>query len=136
MPKAYLEAVRQPDQSVNPLFAFLGLAVDVFEPDRAVLRLDCRPELIQGARLVAGGILAALLDESMAHAVLAGNGPGQKTTTVDLSVSYLRPVRADDCLVCEAVVRKRGNRVIFVEACARVAAKEVARATASFLVFD
>ena len=134
MPKQYLEAIKHPEQSVNPLFSFLGLEVEAFEPDRAVLRLAGRPELVQGAGLVAGGILAALLDETMAHAVLAGNQPGQRTTTVDMSVSYLRPVQAGDALVCEAKVRKRGNRVIFVEACARVAAKEVARATASFLL--
>ena len=66
--------------------------------------------------------------------MLGGNQPGQKTTTVDLSVSYLRPVHVGEILVCEAETRKRGNRVLFVEACARVAAKEVARATASFLL--
>ncbi|BDQ34116.1 PaaI family thioesterase [Pseudodesulfovibrio portus] len=135
MPRQYLEAVKHPEQSVNPLFAFLGLEVETFEPDRAVLRLVCRPELVQGAGLVAGGVLATLLDETMAHAVLAGNQPGQKTTTVDMSVSYLRPVNPCDVLVCEAEVIKRGGRVLFVEACARVAAKEVARATASFLLF-
>lgn len=134
MPKQYLDAVTRPDQSVNPLFAFLGLEVDTLSPDRAVLRLQCRPELVQGAGMVAGGVLATLLDETMAHAVLAGNRPGERTTTVDISVSYLRPVKADDVLVCEAVVRKRGGRVLFVEACARVAAKDVARATASFLL--
>ena len=134
MPKQYLEAVKRPDQSVNPLFAFLGLEVITLDPDRAVLRLPCRPELIQGAGMVAGGVLATLLDETMAHAVLAGNRPGERTTTIDMSVSYLRPVNVGDTLECEAEVKKRGGRVIFVEACARVASKEVARATASFLL--
>ncbi|MBG0790363.1 MAG: PaaI family thioesterase [Desulfovibrionaceae bacterium] len=134
MPKQYLEALARPEQSVNPLFNFLGIRVDALEPDRAVLRLPCRPELIQGGGMVAGGVLATLLDETMAHAVLAGNRPGERTTTVGLSVSYLRPANADDTLVCEARVQKRGGRVIFVEACARAAGREVARATASFLL--
>ncbi len=136
MPHDYLEAVKLPEQSVNPLFAFLGLEVDTFEPDRAVLRLPCRKDLVQGAGLVAGGVLAVLLDETMAHAVLAGNRPGQRTTTVDLSVSYLRPVNVCDVLVCEAEVIKRGGRVLFVQASAAVADKEVARATATFLLLD
>jgi len=136
MPEQYLEAVKDPEQSVNPLFAFLGLRVEAFEPGRAVLRLECGPELVQGAGLVAGGVLATLLDETMAHAALAGNRPGQQITTIDMSVSYLRPVNAGDVLVCEATVIQRGSRVLFVEACARAAAKEVARATASFLLLD
>jgi len=134
MPKAYLEAVRQQDQTVNHLFAFLGLQAEAFEPDRAVLRLPFRPELTQGAGMVAGGILTTLLDETMAHAVLAGNQPGQQTTTVDLSVSFLRAVKPGSDLVCEARVVKRGSRVLFVEASASSDNREVARATASFLL--
>jgi uncharacterized protein (TIGR00369 family) len=134
MPQAYLDAVRQPGQTVNNLFAFLGIAVDTLEPDRAVLRLPFRPELTQGAGMVAGGVLATLLDETMAHAVLGGNGPGQRTTTVNLSVSYLRAARPGSDLTCEARVVKRGGRVLFVEATASSDNREVARATASFLL--
>ncbi|XXJ21484.1 PaaI family thioesterase [Desulfovibrio caledoniensis] len=134
MPQSYLDAVRQPGQTVNNLFTFLGIVVDAIEPDRAVLRLPFRPELTQGAGMVAGGVLATLLDETMAHAVLGGNEPGQRTTTVDLSVSYLRAVRPGSGLTCEARVIKRGGRVLFVEATASSDDREVARATASFLL--
>jgi uncharacterized protein (TIGR00369 family) len=134
MPQSYLDAVRQPGQTVNNLFAFLGINVDAIEPDRAVLRLPFRPELTQGAGMVAGGVLATLLDETMAHAVLGGNEPGQRTTTVGLSVSYLRAVKPGSDLTCEARVIKRGGRVLFVEATASSDDREVARATASFLL--
>lgn len=133
MPKEYLEAVSQPDQTVNPLFAFLGMEVESIEPDTATLRLPFKKELIQGAGLVAGGILATLLDETMAHAVLGGNAPGQRTTTVEMSVSYLRPVANGDDLICSAKVVKRGRRVIFVEAEIRAGNRECARATGTFL---
>jgi uncharacterized protein (TIGR00369 family) len=134
MPRSYLDAVRQPGQTVNNLFTFLGIVVDAIEPDRAVLRLPFRPELTQGAGMVAGGVLATLLDETMAHAVLGGNEPDQRTTTVDLSVSYLRAVKPGSDLTCEARVIKRGGRVLFVEATASSDDREVARATASFLL--
>ncbi|EGB15344.1 thioesterase superfamily protein [Pseudodesulfovibrio mercurii] len=134
MPQAYLDEIRRPDQTVNNLFAFLGIVVDSIEPDRAVLRLPFRPELTQGARMVAGGVLATLLDETMAHAVLGGNRPGERTTTVDLSVSYLRAVKPGSDLTCEARVVKRGGRVLFVEAAVSSDDREVARATASFLL--
>ena len=134
MPQNYLDAVSRQGQTVNNLFAFLGVEVDRIEPDRAVLRLPFRPELTQGAGVVAGGILATLLDETMAHAVLGGNQPGQRTTTVDLNVSYLRAVKPGSDLTCEARVVKRGGRVLFVEASVSSDGREVARATASFLL--
>jgi len=133
MPHAYLEQVRQKNQTINPLLAFLGIEVDEIEADRAILRLAAKPELLQGAGVVAGGILATLLDETMAHAVLGGNPQGKRTATVDMSVSYLRPVHPNTDLVCEARVVKRGNRVIFAEGSALAEGHEVARATASFL---
>jgi uncharacterized protein (TIGR00369 family) len=134
MPKEYLEKVRQAGQTVNPLFAFLGVEAEEIAPDRAVLRLRVKPELIQGAGMAAGGVLATLLDEAMAHAVLAGNRPGGLTTTVDMNVSYLRPVNRGATLVCEARVTKRGSRVVFAEGVLRSDGFEAARSTATFLL--
>lgn len=134
MPQEYLKKVHAPDQAVNPLFAFLGVEVVEITSDRAVLCLSIKPELVQGAGFAAGGILAALLDETMAHAVLGGNPPGQLTSTVDMNVSFLRPVNKHAELVCEARVTKRGKRIVFTEAVVRSGGHEVARATASFLM--
>ncbi|ADU61178.1 MAG: PaaI family thioesterase [Pseudodesulfovibrio sp.] len=144
MPRNYLEKVCCPDQKVNPLFAFLGIEVEALQPERARLRLHAKPDMIQGAGMVAGGVLATLLDEAMAHAVLAGNAPREKTTTVDMNVSYLRPVAVDTVLICEARVIKRGKRVAFAEAVIRDLGsnlenqagpgQEAARATATFLM--
>lgn len=126
--------MQEADQTVNPLFRFLGVEVEEISPGRAVLRLLVKPELIQGAGVAAGGVLATLLDEAMAHAVLAGNAPDQLTTTVDMNVSYLRPVNREATLTCEARVTKRGSRVVFTEATLRANGLDAARATASFLI--
>ena len=133
MPQKYLEQVRQPDQTVNPLFRHLGIELIDLAHDNATLRLTIAPELIQGAGNAAGGILATLLDEAMAHAVLAGNQPGQYTTTVDMNVSFLRSVKPGQTVTCEAHVTKRGQRIIFTEATAQTT-NAVARATATFMM--
>ena len=57
-----------------------------------VLRLACKPEFVQGAGAVAGGVVAALADEAMAHVVLANLAEGQKTATIEMTVRYFRPV--------------------------------------------
>ena len=136
MPHEYLDAVASPDQSVNPLFTFLGIDVESIAPDHAVLALTVKAQLIQGAGLAAGGVLATLLDEAMAHAALAGNQPGQFLTTTDLHVSYLRPVNRNDRLRCEATVAKRGKTIIFAEAVIHANEKPVAKASASFLILE
>lgn len=134
MPKQYLEHVTRSDQSVNPLFSFLGIEIVEIQTDTAVLSLVIKPDLLQGAGMAAGGILATMLDEAMAHAVLAGNQPGQFTTTVNMNVSYYRPVNKGDALVCTAKVTKRGKRVSFTEATIVCNDKAVAHATASFML--
>ena len=134
----YLQAVAKPGQTVNNLFGFLGVEVAELSPGQARLSLPLRPEFLQGAGMVAGGVLATLLDETMAHAVLPALPPGQGATTVEMSVRYLSAVGPRDLdgppLVCLAKVLRQGKRVAFAEAEITLADRAVARASASFLV--
>lgn len=133
MSRSYLEEVTREGQTVNPLFAFLGVCVGEIGQGRAVLTLVVRESFIQGAGVAAGGILATLLDEAMAHAVLSALPPGRRCATVELSTRYLRPVRAGDALAAEARVVKNGRTIVFVEAEIRNQdGQPVARADATF----
>lgn len=136
--KAYLEAVARPGQTVNNLFGFLGVVVEELAPGQARLSLPLRPEFLQGAGMVAGGVLATLLDETMAHAVLPALPEGQAATTVELGVRYLSAVGPKDLggppLVCLARVVRQGKRIAFVEAGVSLAGRDIARADASFLM--
>lgn len=136
MPAKYLDAVRQPGQTVNPLFAFLGVDIKEAGPDRAVLELPFRPEFIQGAGAVAGGVVAALADEAMAHVVLANLAAGQKTATVEMTVRYFRPV-LESGLTAVAVLVNKGRRIISAEALVTDAKnRQVAKAGGSFFVLE
>lgn len=134
MPREYLDKVVQAGQRVNPLLAWMEMeAVSVSERE-ALFRLPGRPGFIQGAGVVAGGIQATLLDEAMAHVVLANLKPGEATATVDLHVRYLRPV-ARGAMLCRAEVVRKGRTVIVVRAELSTEDGEVASlGTASFLV--
>lgn len=134
MRQEYLDTVVKPGQVVNPLFAFLGMEILEIATDRARFQLAVSPDFIQGAGKLAGGMMALLLDEAMAHAVLGGNSGDAVCTTVDMNVSYYRPVSQGEILVCEARVLKRGNRIVFTEAVISVNERDVAKATASFMV--
>lgn len=115
---AYLEAVCCEGQNVNPLFHFLGACVRAAENGRCVIELPVSRKLAQGGGLVAGGILATIADEGMAHAVISLLKPGQKTVTSEMNIRYLRSKDPEHggALISSAAVIKPGRRVMVAEA--------------------
>lgn len=135
MTAEYLKAVQQPGQQVNRLFRHLGVNITHLDQQAAVLQCDIGEELLQGAGVLAGGILATLADEAMAHAVLARLQPQQRTATVEMSVRYLRPVHAGDVATARAWVLKQGRSIATAEAEVRDSQGRLAvKAAASFMV--
>ncbi len=137
--REYLDAVRRPDQEANRLFRFLGIELRELGPDTAELFMPFQEGFLQGGKVIAGGILATLLDEAMAHAALNTLGPGETTATVDLNVRYLKPAPPGRSLTATARVIRRGGTIIHLEAEASTMDKAgnrtvVAAATAAFLV--
>jgi uncharacterized protein (TIGR00369 family) len=74
----------------------LDLRLDTVEPGRVALTLRTTPTFSNPHGTLHGGITATLLDSAMGCAVLSQLPPGIGYTTVDLSVTYLRPVSTDD----------------------------------------
>lgn len=135
MTREYLQAVRQPGQIVNPLFGHLGLVLQRLDDSGAELVCHVGPELMQGAGVLAGGILSTLADEAMAHAVLQRLAPDQRTATVEISVRFLRPVHQGDTVTTTATVLKAGRSVVTAEAELRDSRSRLcAKAAASFMV--
>jgi uncharacterized protein (TIGR00369 family) len=138
---AYLKKVVEPGQEVNQLFRFLGVEVESISAEEAALRLAVKKEHMQGAGVLAGGLIATLLDEAMAHVAIAAmlslgaKEPGRSTATVDLNVRYLKPVRAGDTIRARAWILKPGKRLLNIEAEAANAKGElVAKASAAFII--
>ena len=135
MSKHYLHQVLASPQTVNPLFNTLGVRVERVDADGAVLCMEVDERHLQGAGVAAGGVLATLLDEAMAHAVLAILDGGKATATVDMSVRYLLPVRKGDTVRAEARVLRQGGRIIHVEADVLLPDGDIAaRGAATFIV--
>jgi uncharacterized protein (TIGR00369 family) len=67
--------------------------------------------------VVHGGLAATLLDSAMGCAVQSTLGPGVAYTTLDLNVTFLRPMTTDTGKVlCEATTVHTGGRVATAEA--------------------
>ncbi|MBS7650449.1 MAG: PaaI family thioesterase [Candidatus Bathyarchaeia archaeon] len=113
--KDYLCKVRVPSQTVNPLFNYLGVVVEEINSERARLRLPVRHGFIQGAGIVAGGVLATIADEAMAHVVLANLDEGESTTTIEMNMRYLRSIKEGEIYTVARIVRK-GRHIVTAEA--------------------
>lgn len=83
-------------------------------PDGKVRCACAIPDRFQGYHgVVHGGILATLLDEVMAHAVLQ-TGKGN-AATAQLEIRYRQPARIGETLLLEAAVSRTSGRRIHVE---------------------
>jgi uncharacterized protein (TIGR00369 family) len=101
--------VSSPDnQSGASIFDLLAPEVLEQEDGRAVFRFTARPELTIPSGQVQGGIVAAMLDMTMAFSA-------NDLSTVSLHVDFLRPAMGPE-LTVTATVTRRGRRVIFAEA--------------------
>lgn len=118
MARRYLEAVCKPGQDVNPLFAFLQARLSLDKQGEASISMPIGMHLRQGGGMVAGGILATLADECMAHAVLSDLDCCQSAVTAEMNIRYLRSVNPEKGgeLLAKARVVKKGRNLLVAEA--------------------
>jgi acyl-CoA thioesterase len=93
----------------------LGLELDEIGSGTATLAVNIRRELMQNQGVVHGGAIASLIDTATAFAILSLLAPGEKVTTVDLAISYLRPATRGRLKAVAKVVRA-GRRLFVVSA--------------------
>jgi acyl-CoA thioesterase len=98
-----------------PFARLLGIELDAVERGTAKLGLNIRPELMQNHGVVHGGAIASLIDTATAFAIISLLAPSEKVTTVDLTISYLRPLTAGRATAVAKVVRA-GRRLFVVSA--------------------
>jgi uncharacterized protein (TIGR00369 family) len=94
-----------------PFARALGIELDTIERGRAVVSLKLRDELKQNNGIIHGGVTASLIDTAAAFVILTQLEPDQTTTTVDLTIHYLRPLVNGQATAHARIIRG-GRRVI------------------------
>ncbi len=91
---------------------FLGMRVEALEEGYARLRVPFSEELVGDPfrPSLHGGVVSSLADTAGGIAAFTCVRPGDRLSTVDLRVDYLRPAALED-LVAEGRVLRIGNRV-------------------------
>jgi len=114
LPAERLERIERAIESV-PYARLLGIELEKVTPGEATLTLAIRPELSQNHGVVHGGAIASLIDTATAFAILTLLAPEEQVTTVDLSISYLRP-GFEGQLTATARVLRQGRRLLATSA--------------------
>lgn len=100
-----------------PCAQLLGWQLLDAKPDHGWIRIgfEGRREFLNPAGFIQGGILAAMLDDTMGPAVFAMTKGKLYTATIDLTVSFLAPAKMGK-LYGEATVVQLGKTIAFIEA--------------------
>jgi uncharacterized protein (TIGR00369 family) len=98
-----------------PFGALLGIQLDEVRPGLASMSLNVRDELRQNNSVVHGGAIAALIDSAAAFAVIPLLNDDETATTVDLTISYLRPLVSGTVRATARVLRG-GSRIVVLSA--------------------
>ena len=92
----------------------LGLVVEGFGADSVTLRLPQSPRLSRVGNMLCGQAMMAAADTAMVLALINQFGEFKPCTTVQLNISFLKPLSNQDALVQARVVRA-GKALAFGE---------------------
>ena len=133
-----LSAVRDGALPPPPISRLFQMGVNAVEHGRVEFTCELDESAYNPIGVVHGGLVCTLLDTVVGCAVHTTLPVGTGYTSIDLNVSYLRPVHGTSGpLTAVGTVVKPGRRVAFAEgAVTDAAGKVVATATSSLLVFS
>jgi acyl-CoA thioesterase len=98
-----------------PYANLLGIELQKVTPGTATLSLEIKEELKRNNGIAHGGAIASLIDTATAFATLSVLNPDQRSTTIDLTINYLRPLIKGKATATAKVVRN-GRRILAVSA--------------------
>ncbi len=112
--RAELKRIKKAMQEV-PYASLLGMKLDEVRRGSACISSQVNNSLKQNDGVMHGGAIASLIDTAAAFAVITVLDAGERATTVDLTVNYLRPLTKGRARA-SARVQRSGRRLIAVYA--------------------
>jgi len=111
MTKTVFDRVEMP-----PAAQLLGWRLKKLDVEAGTIEVtfDAKPEFANPAGYVQGGLLAAMLDDTLGPAAFAAAGGNSFVQTVDLHTHFLNPARPGP-LTGRAQVVKLGRTIAFIE---------------------
>ena len=98
-----------------PFGQLLGIQLERAERGMATMSFEITDALKQNNGVVHGGAIASLIDTATAFAIIPLLKDGETASTIELSISYLRPLITGK-VTCSALIRREGKRLIALSA--------------------
>ena len=100
-----------------PCATLLGLDIlEASKPDGTIrIRFEAKPEFCNASGHVQGGILSAMLDDTMGPAVLIATDAARLPVTITMTVTFLAPAKPG-VIYGRGFVRKLGKSIGYLEA--------------------
>ncbi|WP_050402139.1 PaaI family thioesterase [Bradyrhizobium embrapense] len=131
---AAMRAIRNGHLPPPPMAKLIGFSMAVVEEGRIVMELEAHESLENTIGLLHGATAAALLDTAMGCAISTLLPAGQTSVTLDLKLTYLRPLSVrSGTIAAEGKVIKLGRQTSYTEGFVRDGKGNLAvHATATF----
>lgn len=84
------------------------------ESGRTVIDFTCKPEMCHSGGVAQGGFVTGWIDSAMAHACIARYTTAFWIATLELKVSFFRPVPPGP-VVAEGWIERAGKQTVFAE---------------------
>jgi uncharacterized protein (TIGR00369 family) len=132
----FLGAIRDGKLPPPPIAVLLGMRMIAVDPGRVIFECDVDESVYNPIGMVHGGLACTMADTVIGCAVHTTLEAGVAYTSIDLNVSYLRPLSlASGPIRATGLVTKPGRRVAFASAeILDSGGKLVATATGSCLI--
>ena len=102
--------------NMPPISKLLGWRLLELKPEEGLIKIgfEGKREFCNPSGFIQGGMLAAMLDDTMGPAAFIMSNGKQFTPTISMNVNFISPGRVG-AFVCEAKVVQMGKTVVFVE---------------------
>ena len=114
--KNFFEKILSGEVPEAPIAKLLGWKYLDFDPKAKVLKVEmqARPEFLNPAGTIHGGMLAAMLDETVSPTLAMTLAPGEFNPTLEIKVNFIAPAKVGRVLGTGRVV-SRGRSIAFLE---------------------
>jgi len=104
------------DKLSTPAAELIGWSLIAEDPTQGTIESSYYPDkrMLNRRGDVQGGFVAAMLDDTMSRALVSMTAGQVVPLSIDLNVSYVRPVK-HGTVICRGRVVNRGRSVVFLE---------------------
>lgn len=133
--QAFFWKMRRGELPIPPIAAHLGFQFRSWDEGSSSIEVSFvgKPEFCNPVGKIHGGMLSAMLDETLALLVAATLARGEFAPTLNLNVNFLRPADQGE-IVGRGTMIRRGKEICVVEGLLLQGGQAVASATASMFI--